>query len=536
MAGPNVDFRITGDEKLLQRALARSEREVDKLKGKLRGVGAAGKTTGGELNHTFGPSFKQLMGLAAGAGGVGLVITALRSVVGLAQEVKQEIKEALSQFQQIETPAKYLWQISESKRHYRQMSGGARLAMAREGMGFEESAGLRFILRSLGAEEGLDAVIKTARFMQPDVAADFYARLTAPAAFGKAWSPEQVLSGLVKGAEISAFNVGQTAGWVPRTIAGMRQLGATPAEILGVGATISPLTANPEMLATQMDRLAAVMDKEGYGGGGILAGLARWRKEDPESYEVAKQANIRFKRAALALEPPEAVSQAMMNTALIEQQMQVPTAYEAKIRTPPELTQLQRMRVGKLQKEIALEDLGAKQGELELTIDRAKALAAYAGTSLTMEKGWEKALQAGATIGQVSKATELAQERYLENVYKAYPDLFREYAAGVFPSPTFDRYGYRKLPPARTRKEEFLRSMGTKPGYEWAPMPSIDLPGPITTEEQQGVLSALANAIAAQNIGERFELDAQTIKDAVRDGVREGFQSPALGKPDQEPP
>lgn len=84
MAEPNVDFRMSGDEKLLVRALTRSEKEVDKLKRKLGEVGRAGKQAGGAISKGF--STNPLKSFATALMGTGGVYMALRAITA---ELKQ---------------------------------------------------------------------------------------------------------------------------------------------------------------------------------------------------------------------------------------------------------------------------------------------------------------------------------------------------------------------------------------------------------------------------------------------------------------
>jgi len=526
MAGPNVDFRISGDEKLFKRALQRSEKEVDKLKGKLKEAGKAGKDSSKQIDEGFG-RLKSTIAIVSGAAGVGMLVASFRGLARLAGEVHQEIKGVMTEIKASENVLKNLWQVSETREAYKQATGAQKLIMAREGMTRQESADLYFTLKSLEDLEALPAVATTKRFMDPDVAAKFVATLRAPAAWGKGvGTPEQTIAVLQKAAEKSAFTATQTAEWFPRTVASAKQLGVRPAEVLGVGAAISPLAVRPEMLATQMNRLMETMWKEGYGteGEGILAGFARWRTEDLEGYLEAKKGNVRFAKAAGALEG--AMEEAAEKTAAIESQFTTAAAYYEKTNVPPTLSAIQQSRVAKAQRDIALEPLAMQQMELETAIDRMTAFAAFTGKPLVVEKGWEKLLGKGAEFGLVEQATELAHQRYIDALQEEYPKLYERLIRPAFPAGRLvERDPLGILPVA-----QMAGRFGPARVSPWANVPQE------MSEAQLAAIAAAAAIVAERVISERAGIDAAETKNAVRDGVREGMGNTTLSNPGQEPP
>lgn len=90
----DVKWRATGDTKHLQRALVRSENEVDKLKGKLREVGRAGKASGSQMQTGFAKAASSIKNMAMGFLGAGGVLAGIRTASQAWQVYMTNVREA----------------------------------------------------------------------------------------------------------------------------------------------------------------------------------------------------------------------------------------------------------------------------------------------------------------------------------------------------------------------------------------------------------------------------------------------------------
>ncbi len=406
---------------------------------KLREAGRAGKKAGTTAGKAFNPGIlKKYAGLLAGGTGILSIAGAFAAVIKCARAAQEEIKGVAAQLRETYDGMKELWQVSESKEVYRSISARTKLAAAQEGIDQPTVQKLAFNLKSLSRLEALPAIIKSARFMDPAIAAKFYTTLSSSTTWGREiGTPGQVLSGLVAGAGKSAFATGETAQWAGRVAPTMKNLGATPAEILGVGAAISTPAQKPEILGTYMFALEKQLSNyiqkltdEGLEAPKGIIPTFEALMADPEARRRA-MGELRFKRAAIALE--KALPEAKRYTEEIAVAFGSEEEFKRKIDVPRELSIQQRTRIAEMQKQVGLEELAIKQTELNTAIERNKALAGFARKSITIESAWESALQTGATFGMVENATRAARQRYVENMHRWFPKVYEKHIADVVP-------------------------------------------------------------------------------------------------------
>jgi hypothetical protein len=334
--------------------------------------------------------------------------------------------------------------------------------------------------------------------MDSAVAARFFTTVSAPTAYGKDYfgaTPEErvgrIQSGLLAGAGASKFATAETAQWAGRVTPTLQKsLGARPEEILGVGAALSVPAGTPDVLQTYMFALEKEVGKfrieqlekkeiaPGEAKSGLIAGF-KALQADSEAYADALK-EMRFKRAALALEG--AVDQAAANTEEIGEAFASTALFQAKLaESPLEINRLQAAQIAKAQKEAAWEKTAQRQIELETAISQNKALAGFTGKPLTVEKGWEKALEAGATYGAVDQSTKAATGRLLDRMEKEYPDIFREYILG-------------KTHQIRRERVDTGSLQGPRSRGVLAPIPGI------TAEQRQAAVEAAMAEITERNI------------------------------------
>jgi hypothetical protein len=440
----DVVVRMSGDEARLWRAQQKVIDQAVKYEQSVRKAGQAAGEAGrrgqqAARQATTGwktDMLRRFAGTLSGVVGGLSVASAFRTVINLAREAHAEIEEVATSLQDAHDGVKRIWQVSESQEVYRGLTTKYKLAMAKEGMSREEAQNLAFTLKSFQEMEALPAVAKASRFMQSDTAAEFIARLRAPTAWGKGVaSPDQALAGLVAGAFKSGFDVNVTAEWFARTASAFKAMGATPEEVLGVGAAISPAFTQGTLHATAMRRMEATLSKWRAGAieegdikpeqaKGLIGTFQAMRTLDPEAYQAALRENVRFKAAATALQG--AIPRAKAMTAEIGEQFRTGAMYREKVRTPPDLSLLQELKISEMQKELVLEPLAMKQNRLETTINQAKTLAAMTGRSYTGEKAWEKLLKAGAAYADIDPTQRLATQHLVDMIQEEKPYTFKQ--------------------------------------------------------------------------------------------------------------
>jgi len=382
------------------------------------------------MTNTFGPpSVKMMAGAAAGVAGIN---KAVRTLVSFATDAHEEIKGMADELMNAHGAGKKLWQISETKETYESLTAKSKLAMATEGLSREQAMQLAFDLKSGRAMEALPTIARANRFVDASTAGKFYTSMTGETGFGKFASPEQVMSGLVAGADTSAMNADQTAQWAGRAAKFYRG-GSTPAEMLAIGSAIASPSDDPGTLATSMKSLAVGLQKYRAGkiegatptkgaGKDLLSLFADFRKQDA-AYRQFKMSNQEFAAAANALEGGYAT--AVANRGKIGQAFQSGKIFEAKTNLPVDLNRQQRHAVAEMQKTVALDRLAGKQLELETAKNRLTAVAGFTGTPIAVEKGWEKMLDKGATFAGASAATESANQRLVDQIRSQRPGLYK---------------------------------------------------------------------------------------------------------------
>jgi len=139
---------MTGDAGKLVRALTRSEQEVDKLKGKLREIGQAGKKAGEQTEGAFGGkalgSLKTYVsGLLGIAAAVGTVRKALMDIRQMSQEAGARITDDIS-------GRRALAQIATTRKEYLSLIATAERIRQQPGMPAGEAYGVTFAAGSAG--------------------------------------------------------------------------------------------------------------------------------------------------------------------------------------------------------------------------------------------------------------------------------------------------------------------------------------------------------------------------------------------------
>jgi len=285
MAKSTIIAELTADEAKLIQGYQRAMKENARFKEELRDLSRTGRQSldwfGGfekAAAKAFSPAglASFATGLAGAAGGLS-VASALQRVVGLAGEARTEFQTMADELKGTYEVSKSLWTLSANAEDYAQLSASQRLAMAKEGIDRAKAGQLLFNLKSLGKEEALPVITKAARFMDPETAAKYYTTAASDLAYGeKAGTPQQVLSGLLSGAEFSKMNPDQTADWVLRVAPALAAFDTSQAEMLAVGASISESAVDASALATAM--------KAGY------KDLAKWKAEAIEASKIMEPA------------------------------------------------------------------------------------------------------------------------------------------------------------------------------------------------------------------------------------------------------
>jgi len=577
-ARSRVIMEMTGEEAKLLQSYQRAIQQNKEFKRELQGLRRAGRETqdgfsrfGKTMKDAFSPrSVLNLAGTIAGvAGGVSLA-GALSKVVAVAGEARQEVQGIADGIKETYEGARALWQVAEGRRGYAELRKETRQSMADEGISRAQAQDLLFNLTSLGQREALPAIVKSARFMDPGTASQYLTTVASKTNFGAAaGNPEQVLSGLIAGAGVSKFNTEQTAEWVTRVAPVLQDLGASQAEMLAVGASISEATPNAETLATYLraaqkdlanwrdeaiaaaaaaerpaapvapafapgagedlteyqktyegrwaryqqqladyeaehgavttrapeapeyapperpksirpeahmaykedlaeyeeqytkDLTAYRQDRQRYEAElrraaedrakklkiaaaaeeatGVIGIFETMRQVDPEAYQAATAANVRFKSFAAAFE--DGLDKAKQLIPVIDQAIQTGAQYTEKTATPRVLTEQEQRNRAEQMRTIALEERAQAENRLRTMIDYNKAFAEFTGQSLTATKGWEKAIETGATVAGAERMTREAGEQLVEAIYERQPELYRRHLAAAVPVDTYRTAG-----------------------------------------------------------------------------------------------
>jgi hypothetical protein len=389
------------------------------------------------------PGMRTAIGLLGGMGVTVSVAGAMQKIIGYARSAKEEIDGIVEGLKATHQGAKAIWQVAESKKAYESLSARVRLAMAKEGMTRDQAQDMIFNLKSLQQIEAAPTVARAARFMPADVAAEFVTTMRSPTTWGReAGTPEQVLSGLITGAGRSKFNVQETAQWAARVAPTLKAMGATPAEILGVGGAISVPAQKPEILGTYMFALEKQVSQHRRQlveqgkldpvkeQAGLIQGF-RDLRADAEAWSTA-MGEARFKRAAVAL--TGALEEAEKNTKAIADAFKSIEVFRQKVESLPRTLDIQqRMAVAEARKEVALEPKGFRKMQLDAAIETNKALAAMFDKSPVVEEATEDYLESLTTLGQVQKAREVAAERTLSMLRRERPDIYEQYIGAQVP-------------------------------------------------------------------------------------------------------
>jgi len=484
------------DQDLYNRSVERSAQSMRRMD---RASDAAGKSAGA----AFGSKLVRNIDKVAGAIGIGTVAGGLVGAITLfksaANEANQEIKSIADNLRQGEESLKRIWQISGSKGEYTNLSTQMKLATALEGLSQEEAGALTFSMKSAGLEKEIGALLPTKRFMDPRLAADFETMMRA--SYGQKYTPQQAISGLLTGAEKSAFNVEQTAKLMKEIGPEAKPLGASPGEIAGITAALSYQYSTPEKATTgfrslvkelkrwKAEATASGRYKPEQLGGTILETFDAMRRLDPEYYQKRKLSEVEFAGFVERLEKKQAEA-VKLTTATQKAFTGTGEAYRRKANVPMELDRIQQRRVAELQKELAHEPAAQAKLELETLVEQGKTLAGVYGTPLSLEELDEKFVATGEKLGFINAMRERNAERVLTKLAQRDPLIFKKHLGGL----------------VKTRRH--TPSYGAE-GAGGLPLPAetiVDLPGPLTGKQRRGFAAAVGEVLS-RKIQQRAGLD-----------------------------
>lgn len=458
-----VKQTFTVDDRDLERAYARLEAQNTKLLEQNRRLAQSARQNQDANEKAFDPAI-----VTAYESGIRLIGRAYQTLTQYATQAAEEARSVAQALLETVEGQKRLWQVAESREVYEGLSAQVKTAMATEGMTRQQAQDLAFNLKSLNRMEALPTIAQSARFMDPAVSAGYYTTLSADVNWGRgAGTPQQLLSGLIAGAGASKYNTAETADWMTRAAPTLKNIGATPAEIMGVGAAMSPATANSQTLATYMMSLEKGVSKwkatagdewaeyqglkepkkrekfleeramteeelrsragRAAGATGLIAGFEAMRT-DAGAYEDTKTKETEFKRAALALEG--ALELAKQNTATIEAAFKSDALFRQKTEElPGDIRARSRAAKGASLRELSLEELAGQQELYKYASDAAVAARVASGKSHARALLKEDLVGKAADLGAVQFATEKMFEDFAANLPK---DIFEETMAGQF--------------------------------------------------------------------------------------------------------
>jgi len=397
-----------------------------------------------KTHHQMTGLHGMIMQVGAAFGAWKLAEGVFSTLTSLAREAQQEVKEIAKGMEESYEGAKRLWQLAENQEAWATLSEQQKMAMRKGGIPRQQAGELVFSLYSFQQLEALPQVIEAAKFMKPEVAAEYISRLRAPTAWGKdIATPEQGLAGLTRGALRSGFDINVTADWFAETAAAFSRMGATPWEVLGVGAATSTAFPSGELQSTAMRRLEATLgqwrERALYEGTikpeqvqGLIGTFKAFKELAPEEYMEAMLSNVRYKAIASALEKPETLLLAEKLSEEIKQAFETGADYWQKVGDRPRpLERIHQLETARRAKELAIGPLAEQQIELETAIELLKAIYPATGKPLTIAKGWEKGLETGAMLGGVKGMTKHAYQKLIDTMAQEFPEIFKR---EIFPA------------------------------------------------------------------------------------------------------
>ena len=499
MAGPNVDFRITGDDKLLRRALLRSEKEVDRLKEKLRDAGRTSKSTFDKGISSIAQYAGSFLSITAAIGGVN---QAYRTWLNNIQEVAGEAKKATDEmlvFLALQEGG------TKAQRAQEMIALALRHGITERGIAFDVGQSIE---SALGDWEKAKPLIETVFAAK---------KVGIPIGIGK----ELVSQAIVQGVDPATF---------------MRQ-----AYIAGQAAL-----RDPETIAAGSRALLEYQDKVfGMASLAVIAG------------PYGQQAEVYTRQAAIALSQVGGGKEwqglfKKLGVAEATREQRLYALYEAGYREPEELalaglTEIrQRQAVSVLLKNIP------KLEEVRTSIAERDRPGLFLRERLAVEREDVKQRTAreidelNAQLKEAQASGKLGEEA-LETLKTQRIRALAFRRMGVEQALGFDVISEEGVATQYGVARYLLKAaLGWRPEKGWRPIPeqfAVEAPPGLT-----GLPSSTARAFEAlsyemhlvceelrQNREALFLSPANTQK-AVRDGVREGMAKTTLSDPDQEPP
>jgi hypothetical protein len=447
----SVVIEMSGKEARLWRAQQKIISQQVKMEHGYRKTGQAARESGRAVKEgsrqAAGGMEKAMGTLATMAASYVGVTRVFSTIVGAAREAQEEVRAIAAGLAETYEGAKRLWQLSDSKERYEELDVKYKLAMVSEGIKEAPAQAMAFSAVSMEEEEALPQLAKTARYTDPEAMTTFIGQLRSRTAWGEdVATTEGALAGLALAAGKSKLNIEESADVLGQGASAWARMGSTPQETMAVMAGISPAFDSAEKEATGMRALEKSLSRwigsaagqrsaDREGAQGILGTLQTWMRTDSKSYEEAMLGNVRFKRAAAALETPETQAFVADMEKQINEQFETGAMYYQKIGDRPnELTRQQAAEKARLQAELAQRPLAERQRELGTVTDQLTTVAAVAGRPLTVEKLYEKATEQGATFGQVDPAVEFQGQRLVDMIQKEFPETFRRHIVPAFPA------------------------------------------------------------------------------------------------------
>lgn len=166
---------------------------------------------------------------------------------------------------------------------------------------------------------------------------------------------------------------------------------------------------------------------------GIIGTFDAMRTQDPEAFEAAQLANVRFGAVSTALEQG-GIDKAKDLMPRIEADIQSARLYEQKTaERPRQLTEQQRLRIANETFALAAEPKAEAENQLRTMIAYNKALANLTDQSDTLTKGWEKLIDEGATVAGTRKARIEATDALLDAMARRRPDVYQQHFQEIAP-------------------------------------------------------------------------------------------------------
>jgi methyl-accepting chemotaxis protein len=251
-------------------------REVSSMGRKLERSGSRGTTSISKLDGTVGRLKASLLALAGPA-------MIFRTMATLAADAEQRMRTSAQSALSVEQSLRQLQQISETTEDYERYVQQARDLATTTGTPLANSLQAIFQAVSGGIADQIGELLPRAADIGIDPRVLMKSVITLKEAFGG--TATEIADKLAAAAKSTKLDIGQLAGVAAIPGAQATMAGGGLDETLALVAALTGPNVSPQTAAQRVRTLAEEVNRSGYGGAGIMAGLQRFQTEKPGEFQ-----------------------------------------------------------------------------------------------------------------------------------------------------------------------------------------------------------------------------------------------------------